>query len=123
MAEDIKKIAKSVSDMEKRLKFVEDRGKILADSITSSKDIEKLLDLQYKKMSNDPEFSNKAVQRELELKDKLQDAQFKEQDKEAQKIQKQVEKMNKDLVSEAKFQMLEARVKVLEALVSSILRR
>ena len=103
MAEDIKKIAKSVSDMEKRLKFVEDRGKILADSITSSKDIEKLLDLQYKKMSNDPEFSNKAVQRELELKDKLQDAQFKEQDKEAQKIQKQVEKMNKDLVSEAKF--------------------
>jgi hypothetical protein len=130
MADDIKSLAKRVSaiektltTMEKRLKFVEDRGKVLADSLTSSKDIEKLLDVHYKKMSNDPAVSNKQVMREMELSEKLRDAERKARDKEDEKYRKEAEKISKTYATEADRRLLEARLTTVEAMVRAALAK
>ena len=123
MAEDIKSLTKKIVDLEKRLKVAESKVKVLADSMTSAKDIDKLLEIHQKKMSKDQELSAKDLTREIELSDKLREAERKERDKEYEKMRKEMDKMNKTLVQEAELKVIKSRLATVEALVQAALKK
>lgn len=118
-----KKVAKLISDLEKRLKFVEDRGKVLADTITSSKDIEKLLDVHTKRILSDPAVSNKQIERYQELAEKQREADRKEWEKALDHQDKEQEKLQKKFATEADKARLEARLALLEKKVNAALAK
>ncbi|MEW9921674.1 hypothetical protein AB2B41_18860 [Marimonas sp. MJW-29] len=105
-----------LNDIEKRLKFVEERGKVLADSLTSEKDLEKLMDVHIKKLERDQQDSMKATERRMEIQQKIYEAQEKKWDKENEKYRKESEKMLK----EVEKQQLDVRLKVLEARIAKL---
>lgn len=130
MVDDVKSLAKKNADLEKRLKFAEAKIKVLADSMTSAKDIEKYLDVLHNKMSSDMQsnikISEKAVMRAHEISKKATDADIKEYDQAAEKhymqAKKEMEKFQKQSVRQAEFSILQSRIMVLETLVASIRR-
>ncbi|MAC81730.1 MAG: hypothetical protein CML66_27145 [Rhodobacteraceae bacterium] len=143
MKDDLKSLAKrldtlekslKLADLDKRMKFAEDRIRVLADSLTSSKDVEKMLDVYYKRMSNDPNISNKVLMREVELSNKARESRDKEMDrewekenqridKETRRIQKDLERLNRETVSEARLKAIEMRLGIVEAIANSALRK
>ena len=143
MKDDLKYLAKrldtlekslKLADLDKRMKFAEDRIRVLADSLTSSKDVEKMLDVYYKRMSNDPNISNKVLMREVELSNKARESRDKEMDrewekenqridKETRRIQKDLERLNRETVSEARLKAIEMRLGIVEAIANSALRK
>ncbi|MBB94653.1 MAG: hypothetical protein CML68_08630 [Rhodobacteraceae bacterium] len=127
MADDIKALTKRVAQLEKqlkqldterRLRFAEDRIKVLTDSLTSSKDIEKILEAYYRRMSADPQFSNKVVMREYELSEKAREARDREYQKDMDRYDKELMRMSKETASEAQIRAIEMRLTSLEAQVS-----
>ncbi len=138
MAKDIKELSKITYDMEKRLKFNEARIKALADAMTSSKDIEKYLDVLYNKMgrelSETEMVSRKLQDRQHEMSEKAYKAREKESRKEWERgnaaMQKEVdgyakeaEKMAKDSVRKAEMTAMAARIANLEAQVKAALAK
>jgi len=134
MADDIKSLAKKNADLEKRLKLAEAKIKALADNMTSSKDIEKYLDVLHKKMKSEQNVSEKTLNREMELSNRAQEAREKERDKAWDKdskliqkendiIHKEMEKMAKDSVRQAEMNMILNRLATVEALVKTALSR
>lgn len=133
MADDIKSLTKKCVDLEKRLKFAEAKIKVVADAMTSAKDIEKFLNVLQDKMEKDfkkgIETSEKTLNREFEMSNKSTDAYNKEKEKEYQKhrkenekIGKEMDKMAKESVRQAEFSMIMARLGALEAQVAGIRR-
>ncbi|QEW21068.1 hypothetical protein LA6_003271 [Marinibacterium anthonyi] len=143
MKDDLKSLAKrldtlekslKLADLDKRMKFAEDRIRVLADSLTSSKDVEKMLDVYYKRMTNDPNISNKVLMREVELSNKARESRDKEMDrewekenqridKETRRIQKDLERLNRETVSEARLKAIEMRLGIVETIANSALRK
>ena len=135
MAEDIKSLTKKNADLEKRLKFTEAKIKVIADSMTSPKDIEKYLDVLEAKMEKDMkkgiQLSEKSLARELEVSEKLTDANDKQREKEYEadrqryrkeneKYRKEMEQVSKDAIRQAEFISLTGRVIRLEAIVAGL---
>ena len=131
MGKDLKAVFKILDDMEKRMKFNENRIKMLVDSMTSSKDIEKSLDVLYKKMNREvvesQNVSSKTQRREIEMSEKLAIAREKEmkreyekQDKMMDAIYKEHDKIAKDAVRKAEMVTLQTRVIALEAQVKAL---
>ncbi|MGC1505787.1 MAG: hypothetical protein WA782_16785 [Sulfitobacter sp.] len=131
MADDLKAVTKMVADMEKRMKHNEDRIKVLVDSMTSSKDIDKALAVHFKKMNQEIQdsthISMKSMERKIELSDKLADAREKEakrsyeqQIKMVEEVQKDQNKIGKDAVRQAEMAVLKSRVATLEAQVKAL---
>lgn len=118
-----KGLKKLQADTEKRLKFAEDRIKILTDALTTSKDVEKILDAYHKRMGNDPNFSNKYTMREFELSEKARTLRERELDKELAKRDKEIAQLEKKMMTEAQAKQLEARLSQLEAKVAAALAK
>jgi hypothetical protein len=116
----LKALWKAIGDIEKRLKFVEDRGKVLADSLTSPKDLEKLMDVHIDKMVREQKDTMKATERRMEIQEKLYGAQEKQWKKEAEKLSKEGEKQAKEAMKEFEKQRLDARLTTLEAIVAKL---
>lgn len=130
MAEDIKSLTKKCADLEKRLRFSEAKIKVLADTMTNPRDIEKYLDVLYKKVGRERGMSEKAQMREMELQDKAQEAREKEREKEwaAQdkmyqkemtEMRKTVEKIQKD----NELKVIQARLSAVEAMAKAALSK
>jgi hypothetical protein len=66
MVDDIKLLTKKCTDLEKRLRFAEAKLKVVADAMTSPKDIENYLDVLHKKMGREMAV-NESVSRKLVL--------------------------------------------------------
>ncbi len=131
MADELKAVTKMVADMEKRMKHNEDRIKVLVDSMTSSKDIDKALAVHFKRMNQEIQdsahISMKSMERKIELSDKLADAREKEakrsyeqQVKMVAEVQKDQNKIGKDAVRQAEMAALKSRVATLEAQVKAL---
>lgn len=116
----LKDIWKAIADIQKRLKFVEERGKVLADSLTSSKDIDKLIDVHVRKMERSRSEDMKATERRFELSDKLVAAQEKESEKGFERQRKEAERITRDAIKDIEKQKLDARLTALEARVASM---
>ncbi|MBL4766440.1 MAG: hypothetical protein JKY94_01765 [Rhodobacteraceae bacterium] len=133
MADDIKSLTKKCVDLEKRLKFAEAKIKVVADAMTSAKDIDKFLDVLQDKMEKDfkkgIETSEKTLNREFEMSQKSTDTynkekerEYQKQRKEDEKFNKEMEKMSNDSVRQAEFSMIMARLANLEAQVAGLRR-
>ncbi|MFC4671780.1 hypothetical protein ACFO5X_24730 [Seohaeicola nanhaiensis] len=124
LEKDVAALSKSMDDVLKRLRYNEDRIKILADALTSEKDIEKLLDALYSKMSREAEDTVKSTYndtvREMELREKRDAARNKEYDAELQKARKESEKYTDEAVKQFEKMRIETRLQVLEAKVASL---
>jgi vacuolar-type H+-ATPase subunit I/STV1 len=138
MAEDIKSLTKKIAELEKRLKFNDNKIKALADNMTDSKSIEKYVDVLQKKIDKDAskgrDVSEKAITREIELVERATEAREKARDKdyerenrkwrkEGEKAQKDMEKMVKDSVRQGEMAVIEGRLKALEAIVAALSKR
>ena len=134
MAEDIKSLTKKCTDLEKRLKFAEAKIKVIADSMTSAKDIEKYLDVLETKMEKDMrkgiEVTEKAFTRENEMSQTVMDANEKEhekerlqQRKEGDKIRKEMDAFAKESVRQAEFTIVQARLATLESMVAGLRKK
>lgn len=141
MVDDIKSLAKKYADLEKRLKFSEAKIKVVADSLTSAKDIEKYLDVLQRKIEKDMrkgiEVSEKANMREFDMSQKALDARDKENEKEYQqqrkedekirkeneKFRKAVERQMKESIRQSEFITLQARIAALEGMVAALGKR
>ena len=127
MADDVKSLGKRLTavekqlgDITKRLKFNEDRIKVLADSLTSEKDIEKLLDTHISKMDRERADDMKSTMRRMDLKEKLVEAQKRESQKEIEKYRQDAEAQAKAAIKDFEKSKLEARLIRLEALMKTL---
>lgn len=131
MADDVKSLGKRLTavekqlgDITKRLKFNEDRIKVLADSLTSEKDIEKLLETHYNKLDRDRSEDMKSTTRRMELQEKLLKARTleskKEMDKEVERVRQEAEAYAQTAMKQVEKSKLEARLIRLEAMVKSL---
>lgn len=127
MAEDLKSLSKKlatqekqIADILKRLKFNEDRIKVLADSLTSEKDIEKLLDVHFDKLSREQNDNYKANTRRMELNEKRMDAADKAREKEMDQARKEAEAYADKAMKDFEKSKLEARLTVIEAKLASL---
>jgi hypothetical protein len=138
MAEDIKSLTKKIVDLEKRLKFNENKIKALADNMTNPRDIERYLDVLQVKMGKDFDKglknNEKAVNREFEISIRAQDARDKARDKEWEnetnkirkendKYRKEADKIAKDNVRRAELGVIQSRLATLESMVKSLMSR
>lgn len=131
MADDIKSLSKKNTELEKRLKFAEAKIKILADSMTSPKDIEKYLNLLEVKIEKDTKkeilVSQKAQGRAAEVASQAIDAVIREQEKDRKKENQQqikdFEKMQKEAIRRTEFNIMLSRIATLEAMVAGLSRR
>ncbi|MCB1343139.1 MAG: hypothetical protein KDK24_19130 [Pseudooceanicola sp.] len=124
LEKDVAALVKDMADVKKRLSYNEDRIKILADALTSEKDIEKLLDALYAKMSREAEDTVKSTYndtvREMELREKRDAARNKELDAEFDKTRKESEKYTDEAMKQIEKMKIESRLQVLEAKVASL---
>ncbi|MAY86398.1 MAG: hypothetical protein CML02_06770 [Pseudooceanicola sp.] len=127
MADDVKSLGKRLTavekqlgDITKRLKFNEDRIKVLADSLTSEKDIEKLLDTHISKMDRERADDMKSTMRRMDLQEKLVEAQKRESQKEIEKYRQDAEAQAKAAIKDFEKSKLEARLIRLEALMKTL---
>ncbi|GHF67940.1 hypothetical protein [Seohaeicola zhoushanensis] len=124
LEKDVASLSKDLADVLKRLRYNEDRIKILADALTSEKDIEKLLDALYDKMSREASDNVKSTYndtvREMELREKREAARNKEFDAEIEKSKKEAQKYTDEALKEFEKMKIESRLQVLEAKVASL---
>lgn len=134
MAEDIKSLTKKCADLEKRLRFSEAKIKVLADTMTNARDIEKYLDVLYRKVGRERGMTEKAQMREMELQEKATEAREKEREREWDKewaaqdkmyqkemteMRKTVEKIQKD----NELKVIQARLSAVEAMAKAALSK
>lgn len=123
MAKDIKQLEKIIADQAKRLKLAEDRIKVLSDSLTNPRDIEKMLEVLDRKWQRDQSATDKEIERSRQLSEKLHEAERKRRDKEDEKFRKDMDKMNKEFVARAELDVIRARLSTVEKLVQAALAK
>ena len=126
----LKQILKFEGDLERRVKFVEERGKVLADSLTKGKDLEKLLEVHQRKMMREFEQGQKdswerqkATERRLDIREKREQAFERENQKEHEKNRKEAEKYADEQWKQWEKQRLDTRLATLEATVAALQKR
>ena len=123
MAKDIKQLEKIITDQAKRLKLAEDRIKVLSDSLTQPKDIQKMLEVLDRKWQRDQSATDKEIERSRQLSEKLYEAERKHRDKEDEKFRKEMDKMNKDFANQTELDVIKARLANVEKLVQAALAK
>ena len=117
MGADVKKLEKTIATLEKRLRLAEDRIKVLSDSLTSPKDIERMLDVLDRKWQRDKKATEKEIMRSQQLSERLDQARDKQWDKENDRRRKEMDKLNKQYARQAELDMIKTRLTVGESLV------
>lgn len=131
MVDDVKSLTKKCTDLEKRLKFAEAKIKVLADAMTSSKDMEKYADVLFanlgKGMDVSIRTSETAQMRAIEFSEKSMETynkkREKEFDQESKKIKKELDRLGKESIRQTEFAIVQSRLVALEAIVAGLSRR